>query len=154
MRALKHIAGILLATVGVMFVLGAVVHVFDPDPELPLWMVGVMFVGLGLFPLVGAFALLRATVTAPCRPCPQCGGTERQPAGVLRSSHNPWLFHFGGWLFASLWGASRERQVCCVHCDRLYMTDTRGTRIAGVLVWIFFLIVLAGVLVQQLEGGR
>ena len=137
-----------------MFVLGAVIHIFDPDPEVPIWTVCVMFVVLGLVPLAGAFALLRATFTAPSRPCPQCGGTERQAAGVLRSSRNPWLFHFGGWLFASLWGASREQQVRCVQCDHLYMTDTRGTRIAGVLVWVFVLLVLAGVLVQQLEGGR
>jgi hypothetical protein len=39
MRGLKHIAGILLATVGVMFVLGALVSVFNPDPEFPPWMV-------------------------------------------------------------------------------------------------------------------
>src|SRR6185436_14906914 len=142
MRVLKHIAGILLATVGVMFVLGAVVSVFNPDREVPLWMVGVMFLVLGLLPLAGAFALLRATVTAPGRPCPQCGDTERQPAGVLRTSHKPWLFHFGGWLFASLWGASREQQVRCAQCETLYMTDTRGTRIAGVLLWVFLLLVV------------
>ena len=154
MRALKHIAGILLAAVGVLFSLGAGVHVFDPDPEVPLWMAGVMFVVLGLVPFGGAFALLRATFTAPSRPCPQCGGTERQAAGVLRSSHNPWLFHFGGWLFASLWGASREHQVRCVQCDRLYMTDTRGTRITGVLLWVFIVLVVFGVIVQQFEGRQ
>jgi hypothetical protein len=152
MRALKHIAGILLAAVGVLFVLGALALVFNPDPEIPLWGVGVMFVVLGLLPLGGAFALLRAAVTAPSRSCPQCGGTERQAAGVLRSSHNPWLFHFGGWLFASLWGASREQQVRCVQCDKLYLTDTRATRIAGVLLWVFLLLLLFGVIAQQLEG--
>ena len=154
MRALKHIAGILLAAVGVLFALGAVVHVFNPDPEVPLWMVGVMFVVLGLLPLGGAFALLRPTVTAPSRACPQCGGKERQAAGVLRSSHNPWFFHFGGWFFASLWGASREQQVRCIQCDKLYMTDTRGTRIAGVLLWVFLLLLLVGVIVQQFEGRQ
>jgi hypothetical protein len=152
MRALKHITGILLATIGVMFVLGAVLSLFDPDPDVPLWIVGVMFLVLGLLPLSGAFALLRATVTAPSRRCPQCGGTERQAAGVLRSSHNPWLFHFGGWLFASLWGASREQQVRCAQCETLYMTDTRSTRIAGVLLWVFLLLVVFGVIVQQFEG--
>ena len=152
MKALKHIAGILLATVGVMFALGAVLHVFDPDPEIPLWMIGVMFVVLGLLPLGGAFALLRTTLTAPSRSCPQCGGRERQPAGVLRTSHNPWLFHFGGWLFAGLWGASREQQVRCAQCETLYLTDTRGTRIAGVLLWVFLLLVVGGVIVQMFEG--
>lgn len=152
MRALKHIAGILLAGVGVMFVLGTVISVFDPDPEVPLWMVGVMFLVLGLLPLAGAFALLKTAVIAPSRSCPKCRGTERQPAGVLRTSHNPWLFHFGGWLFASLWGLSREQQVRCAQCETLYMTDTRGTRIAGVLLWVFVLLVVFGVIVQQFEG--
>jgi hypothetical protein len=152
MRALKHIAGILLAAVGVLFVLALLTLVFDPDPEVPLWGVGVMFVFLALVPLGGAYALLRATVTAPGRSCPQCGGTERQAAGVLRSSHNPWLSHFGGWSFASLWGASREQQVRCVRCDQLYLTDTRGTRIAGVLLWVLHLLLLFGMIAQQLEG--
>src|ERR1051326_4365138 len=83
-------------------------------------MVGVMFVVLGLVPLGGSFALLRATVVAPSRSCPQCGGRERQAAGVLRKSQNPWLFHFCDWLFASLWGASREQQAVatgkCKYC--------------------------------------
>src|SRR6185369_9143716 len=127
MQALKHIAGILFATVGVMFVLGAVLQVCEPDPEFPLWMVGVLFVVLGLIPLGGAFALLRSTFTSPSRSCPQCGGRERQAAGVLRRSHNPWLLHLGGWLFASLWGASRGQQVRCGQCETLYLTDTRAT---------------------------
>lgn len=113
-----------------------------------------MLVVSGLLPLAGAFALLRATFTVPGKPCPQCGGTERQAAGVLRKSYNPWLFHFCGWLFAALWGARREQQVRCVQCDRLYMIETRGTRIAGVLVWVFVLLMLAVVLVEQLAGGR
>lgn len=149
MRTLKHIAGIILATVGVMFVLSAVVCVFAPDPEVPMWMLGVMFVVLGLLPLGGAFALLRATVAAPGRSCPQCGGTERQPAAVLRSTRNLWLLHFGGWLLASLWGASREEQVRCAQCDTLYMTHTRATRIAGVLLWVFLLLVVFGAILQQ-----
>jgi len=140
----------LLATVGVTVVLGAIVQLFEPDPEVPLWGLGVMFVLLGLLPLDGAFALLRLTVTAPGRSCPQCGGRDSQPAGILRSSHNWWIFYFCGWLFASLWGASRQRQVRCTQCDVLYLTDTRGTRIAGVLLWVFLLLVLFAVIAQQL----
>jgi hypothetical protein len=151
MKALKHTVGIFLATIGVMFVLGGIIHVFDPDPEVPLWMVGVMIVVLGLLPLGGAFALLRATVTAPSRSCPQCGGTERHAAGVLRRSHNWWLFHFGGWLFASLWGGSREQQVRCAQCDTLYLTDTRGTRIAGVLLWVFLMLVALLLILQEFQ---
>ena len=148
MRALKHIAGILLATVGVMFLLSTFVLVFDPDPQVPLWMVGVMFLFLGLLPLWGAYALLWANVTAPGKSCPQCGGAERQTAGLLRTSHNPWCFALGGWLFAALWGASREQQVRCVKCDKIYWTDTRATRIAGVLLWVFLLVWMVGALVH------
>src|SRR5678816_2641177 len=103
MKTLKHIGGILLATVGVMFVLGAITAAFDRDPEMLWWMVAIMFVVLGLLPLAGAVVLLRRRATElPSAHCPQCGGTERAPAGVLTRSHNPWLYHFGGWLFASL----------------------------------------------------
>ncbi len=154
MKAVNHLAGLLLATIGVIFVLGSMAHFFDPDPEMPLWMVGVMFVVLGLLPLGGAFVLLRATVTAPSKPCPQCGGKERQPAGVLRTSHNRWLFHLCGWVFASLWGASREQQVRCAQCETLYLTDTRGTRIAGVCLWVFLLLVVYAVIAQQFIERR
>jgi hypothetical protein len=149
MRTLKHISGILLAAVGVTITLGAAARVFTPDPELPLWMAGVLFVLLGLLPLAAAFLLLRAALTAPAKSCPQCGGTQHLAAGVLRSSHNRWLFHFGGWLLASLWGASRERQVRCAQCESLYLTDTRGTRIAGVLLWVFLLLVVFGLVAQR-----
>lgn len=154
MRALRHIAGILLAAVGVLFALGTIIHFFDPDPEVPFWMVCLMFVTLGVIPLGGAFGLLRTTVLSPGKPCPGCGCEERHAAGVLRRSHNPWLFHFGGWLFASLWGASRERQVRCAQCDTLYLTETRGSRIAGVLLWIFLLLVLLAAIVEQLGGAH
>ena len=154
MKALKHITGILLAAVGVLFVLGAIAKLFGPDPGVPLWMIGVMFFNLGLLPLGGAFVLLRATLTQPGRSCPQCGSKEHKAAGILRRSHNPWLFHFGGWLFASLWGASREQQVRCVQCDKLYLTDTRGSRIAGMFVWVFLLLLLFAAIVEQLGGGR
>lgn len=152
MRVLKHIAGILLAAIGVLFVLSTVANAFAPEPGMPLWIAGVMFVVLGLLPLGGAFSLLRATVGAPSRPCPQCGGTERQAAGILRRSHNRWLFHLGGWLFASLWGASREQQVRCTQCDTLYLTQTRATRIAGVLLWVLLVLMMFGVIIEQFEG--
>jgi hypothetical protein len=154
LRALKHIAGILLAAAGVLFILGASSLFLDRDPDVPLWFVGVMFVVLGLLPLRGAFALLRATVTAPSKSCPQCGGKERHAAGILRRSHNPWLFHVGGWLLASLWGASREQQVRCAQCETLYFTDTRGSRIAGVVLWVFLLLLLFGAIVEQFGGSH
>lgn len=152
MRALRHITGVLLATVGFAFVLGAVALLVDRDPELSPWMVGVTLIVFGLLPLGGAVFLLRPTLTAPSRACPQCGGTERQAAFVLRRSHNPWLFLLAGWLFASLWGASRQQQVRCCQCETLYFTDTRATRITGVLLWVFLLLILLGVLAQALKA--
>jgi len=150
MKALKHIGGILLATLDVTVVVGTIALLFEPDPEIPQWGVGVMFFLLGVLPLGGAFALLRPTLTAPGKSCPQYGGNDRQAAGVLRSSHNWWIFYSCGWVFSSLWGASRQRQVRCTQCDALYLTDTRGTRIAGVLLWVFLLLVIFAVIGQQL----
>ena len=111
--------------------------------------------GLGQWPaqlITAAFFLLKTTVTAPAKQCPQCGGTDRKPAGILRKTHNPWVWHLAGGLFASLWGASREQQVRCAQCDTLYLTDTRGTRIAGVALWVFILLIVFGVIAEQFEG--
>jgi len=151
MKALKHIAGILLATIGVACTMGAVALIADPDPDLSPLAVGVILVFLGLLPLGGAFLLLRVTLTAPSRSCPQCGAKERQAAGVLRRSFNPLLFHLGGWLLSSLWGASRQQQVRCCQCETLYSTDTRATRIAGVLLWVVLLLIFLGVLAGALK---
>lgn len=149
MKPLRHIAGVLLATMGVFFVLAACALFFDPHRDVPWWMVGVLLVGLGFVPLTGAFLLLLATLTTPERSCPRCGGVTRHAAGVLQRHHNPWMFHFGGWLFASLWGASREQQVRCGQCDTLYLTDTRGSRIAGVVFWIVLLLLLTVAVAAQ-----
>jgi hypothetical protein len=148
MRALKHTAGVLLATVGVLFVLAAAMSVSEPDPEVPTWMVAGLLLVLGLIPLGGALALLWAAVTAPIRLCPQCGGSGQRPAGVLRKTNSLWLLHLCGWLFASLWGASRDKQVRCAQCETLYTTDTRGTRIAGILLWVLLLLVVSGVIAE------
>jgi hypothetical protein len=65
MKALKQIAGILLATFGVIFILSLVVGFFEPEPLL--WTVCITLAVLGLLSLSGAFVLLRETVTAPSR---------------------------------------------------------------------------------------
>jgi hypothetical protein len=150
-KALRRITGVLLAAVGVAFILGAVALLVDRDQDVPPWMIGVMLIILGLLPLGGAFFLLRPTLIAPSRVCPQCGGKQQQAAGVLRRSHSLWLLYLGGWLFASLWGASRQQQVRCCQCETLYLTETRVTRIAGVLLWVFLLLILLGVLAEALK---
>ncbi len=154
MRGLKHIVGSLLAAVSVFIVLVAGAYLFETDPEVPPAFVGLMFVVLGVLPLVGAFALLRPALFQPGKACPHCGEKDHHPAGVLRRSNNPWMFYFGGWLIALLWGASRKRQVRCVQCDTLYDTDTRGSRVAGVMLLVFFLLLLFGAIVELLWGSH
>ena len=151
MKTLKCIVGILLATIGVLLGVGSIAELFDRESEIPGWGAAVMFIVLGLLPLAGAVALLRRSAAElPSARCPKCGGTERAPAGVLTTSRNFWMMHFGGWLLGSLWGASRERQVRCIQCDTLYFTETRGTRIAGILLWVFILLLLFGAIAQHL----
>lgn len=154
MKALRHIAGILLAALGIVVVLSTIGQLANPDPEIALWFIVIQSVVLGLFPLGGAFLLLRPALTALGQPCPQCGGREHAPAATLRTAHNPWLYHFGGWLLSSLWGASRGTQVRCAQCDALYLTETRATRIAGVFLWIFLLLVLCGLIGVITEARR
>ena len=148
-KIIKHVSGILLATAGVLFVFGSVAQLLNRESEIPLWGSVAFLIFLGLAPLAGAAVLLRKAVTTPTMPCPKCGSTECQAAGVLRKSHNPWMFHFGGWLLSSLWGASREKQVRCVQCETLYLANTRGSRIAGILLWIMLLLILSGLLADH-----
>ena len=105
MKALKNFGGILLAAIGVLFLLSGVGLFFDPTADFAWWEVIIILILLGLLPLFGGVALLRRKAT-DVRPknCPQCGNAERAPAGVLTRSSNFWINHFGGWLFASLWG--------------------------------------------------
>jgi hypothetical protein len=70
---IKTHRGILLATVGVLFLLGGIVRLLHLGKGEPLWLIGAMIAVLGLLPLAGAFVLLRATLTTPSLPCPQCG---------------------------------------------------------------------------------
>ena len=46
LRGLKHLAGILLATFGVMFVIGSIANMLDREADIPLWMAVVFLVFL------------------------------------------------------------------------------------------------------------
>ena len=94
MRTLKHIGGILFASVSVVMLLSSIDFLVHPDPGVPLWLAILMLVGFGLIPMRGAWALLRHTMTAQAKPCPHCGDTDRVEAGVLLKRHNPWMAHF------------------------------------------------------------
>jgi len=149
---LKHLAGLLSAAMGCFFALGTLAELSDPARETPLWICGFFFLTLGLLPMALSIKLLRRrALELPQRRCPTCGGVERAAAGLMVNSHNPWMYHFGGWLLGSLWGASRRQQVRCVTCDSLYFTETRGTRVAGILLWIVILFVLAGLTAEFLS---
>jgi hypothetical protein len=154
MKTLKHIGGIMLATFGMVFVLGSIAAMLSRDSETSGWVIAVMFVGLGLAPLAGAVLLLQGSATElPPVQCPNCGSNEYAPAGVLTKARNFWIWHFGGWLFHTLWGASREQQIRCVQCDALYLTQTRSTRIVGIVLWVFVLLLLLGI-IAELWGER
>jgi hypothetical protein len=140
MKALKHMAGIALATAGLSFWIGALILMFDRESDVPPSGAILFFIVLGIIPLGGAVALLRGPFTEPPRPCPQCGGTKHRAAGVHRSVRG-------------LWEASREREVCCLTCNTRYLTATKASRIAGILFWILLLMILFRALIQLFQEG-
>ena len=148
--ALRHIGGILLAAIGALFTIGTIAAIAEPDPEFPAWSVAIMLVLFALLPLVGAFFLLRRSLGAPPRNCPKCAADQRRACFGLMKERSFWLFHAAGWILAALWGASREERVECLACSTVYETHTRSTRIAGVLLWVFVLLIAFGVLAQKL----
>ena len=139
-NALRHFAGLLMGAVGMLFLIGFLFELMEPQTGLVPWQVLLLLITLGGFPFLCAAALLKRSVLSVRHcPCPTCASEERAPAGLLVNTRSWWAWQFGGWLLAMLWGASRERQVRCMQCDTLYFTQTRGTRIAGALLWIVVL---------------
>ena len=152
MKALRHIAGVILASVGILITLVFIYHFSALNSKAPLWAIGLLFVVLGLLPLGGAFILLRTHITAPSKPCPKCGSVERQRAVVLKMSPSWRVRYLGGWLLPALWGASRQQQFRCIQCEGLYLSDTRSSRVSSLLLWIFILIWMLGVIVGICRG--
>jgi hypothetical protein len=151
MKVIKHLSGILLATLGTAFVLASISLFFDQNPEVPMWGIAIAFLVLGLLPLFGAFLLLTQSVlNFSAVSCPKCGGAEHAPT-VLPTKRNFWMMHLGGWLLGSLWGTSRGTQVRCTQCDGLYSIQTKGTRIAGILLWVVILLMLLGTFAEHIE---
>lgn len=151
LKILKHIIGLLLATFSVVFLLGGLSSFGSREPEELSWPMVALLLVMGLLFLAGAIVLLRQRANEiPASACPRCGGTQSAPAGLLVRTRHYWLHQFGGWLLASLWGASRQQQVRCVQCDTLYFKETRGTRIAGICLWVLFLLLLLAVLAGYL----
>ncbi len=151
---MKHVVGLLLCAFGALCLLGALGQFIQPDPELPFWMVEAVLLVFGTISLGGAYFFLRAKLVLPTKPCPQCGETESEAAGVLIRNANPWIYHFGGWLMAALWGASREQQVRCIKCETLYFTQTKASRIAGICLWVFILVIAFAGIIEILTEGQ
>ncbi len=80
MAPARYLLGILLAATGLFFGLGAFGLLVQPDPELPIWQVGVMIVIFSRLPLLGAFGLLWPSLIGTPKACPQCCSGEHQPA--------------------------------------------------------------------------
>jgi hypothetical protein len=150
MKVIKHMAGIILVAVGVLFLLVSVAVAVKPDPDIPRWGAIPVFLILGVFPLWGGYRLLRSFIFVPAAVCPQCGSSERRQA-VLTRGLNPWVFFTGGAVISALWGSSRKQQARCKECETAYGYDTRGSRIAGVCFWIIVLFVLCGYLISAFE---
>jgi DNA-directed RNA polymerase subunit RPC12/RpoP len=79
--------------------------------------------------------------------CPQCGSLKNQPAISLQSSVNPLAMHFGGLIVSTLFSASRQQRMRCLDCGKFYLTTTKSSRVALiVLVIVLGLIALSIVL--------
>src|SRR5882724_425506 len=85
--------------------------------------------------------------------CPRCGGTEVQPANILKRHVNPWVVFFGGWLVSLLWSGSRKEEVRCVQCETVFERSTRASRIAQILLILILLLILLGLLAQAFGWG-
>ena len=154
MRALRHLAGILVATVGAAFLFGVPLAALEEGSDTPWWSLVGFFIVLGVLPMWLAIFLLRPSLkTIPVKPCPKCGKTEQTEAGLLVRSNNYLMHQLGGWVFATLWGASREQQVRCLNCDTLFFCETRGSKINGIALWVFVLLLLGTHLLNQLQGS-
>jgi hypothetical protein len=144
--AIRHVFGILVATLGTLVFLAGVFGGLDQKGDVPWWGLALIaFVGVVL--LWSAWLLLRKTVATRTRPCPNCRGQTWVTAGLLRRKSRSWIMrNAGGWILECLWGASREQQVRCAQCDTLYFTETKSTRWWGVALWIFLLMLALGAL--------
>jgi hypothetical protein len=153
-KILKHLAGIFLATVGLAMALGSCTLAFQEDEDIPLWGLVIILL-LGLSAMLGAVALLKRRANdLPSRTCPKCGSQDKARAGIVGTGNILYVVaYFLIWLFplSLLWGASRKQQVRCVNCDTLYLIETRGTRIAGIVFWVLVLLFILGRLGQSLS---
>jgi hypothetical protein len=153
MKTLRHLGGILLGSIALLFGVGFLWATFDPQPDLPRWKALLFALTLGGLPGLCAAGLLKSSITVVRqRCCPGCGSDEQAPAGLMLKRSNWWAREFGGVILASLWGASREKQVRCVRCDHLYFTETRGTRIAGILLWMVVLWFIIAEVIDSLQA--
>jgi hypothetical protein len=142
MKLLKSVAGFVLASIGILCVLGCIDLLFRPHRSAPWWAIGLEFIFLGVLPLVGGFFLLRSRFTSHA-PCPNCGSLDRERTISLRNRRRS-ISHFAGWLLPALWRASRQSQYRCTHCDSPYFSESRSSRITRFFLWIFISLIILG----------
>ncbi len=142
MKTLRYFAGIFLATLGIRGVFAPVFHAVQPASKTSIGWTEVLLGGLGILLLVGAFILLRPTVTAPSKPCPQCGGRGQKAAAAVPRPRARWRAFFGVRGFPAIWGSSFDREVRCTQCETQYVLVTKISRIADVALLVIILLLL------------
>src|SRR5688572_2485949 len=72
-NALRHMAGLLMGAIGLLFFLGFAFELMEPQTDLPRWTSVLLMITLGFFPLLCAVALLKKSVfNMRHHPCPAC----------------------------------------------------------------------------------
>lgn len=142
----------MLGAIGVLFTIGFVDFLFRSDRKAPWWAMGMSLFILVILPLLCSFFLLRSHIPpqVPC-PCPNCGSLDRERTLELRNPRRWSFFYFGGWIFPALWRASRQSQFQCIACQTLYFSETRSSRTTKFLLWIFFVLMVLGWMLELLK---
>jgi hypothetical protein len=119
-KVLRHLSGLILATIGLVMALGSATMFVQQDPEVPFWGLAVMF-SMGLLAIFGAIALLkRRQDEIPPRNCPKCGAEDPAPAGIVGGGNILYLFAwFALWYFTLFTPSKAEAhasQESCFGC--------------------------------------
>lgn len=154
LKTLRYFVGIFLATLGVRGVFAAVSHVIQPSSKTSVGWNEVLMMGLGILLLVGAFILLRPTVTAPSKPCPKCGGRGQKAAAAVPRPRGRWRAFFGVRGFPVIWGSSFDPEVRCTQCETQYVLGTKISRFVDIVFLVIIFLLLWSLIGEPLVMGQ